>query len=55
MRRAKLVGLRRNLAVAIVNSGSADAVAVLDAGTPDRLSVTDPLVQEHVAWARGRT
>jgi len=54
MRRAKLVGLRRNLAVAIGNSGSADAVAVLDAGTPDRLSVTDPLVQEHVAWARTR-
>jgi epoxyqueuosine reductase len=54
MRRAKLVGLRRNLAVAIGNSGDSGAVAALDAGTPDRPSVADPLVQEHVAWARAR-
>jgi hypothetical protein len=27
---------------------------VLDAGTPDRASVADPMVQEHVAWARTR-
>jgi epoxyqueuosine reductase len=54
MRRAKVVGLRRNLAVAIGNSGDAAAVAALDAGTPDRASVADPMVQEHVAWARAR-
>jgi len=54
MRRAKLVGLRRNLAVAIGNSGDAQALAALDAGSPDRASVRDPMVQEHVAWARAR-
>jgi len=54
MRRAKLVGLRRNLAVAIGNSGAAHALAALDGGSPDRASVADPMVQEHVAWARGR-
>jgi epoxyqueuosine reductase len=54
MRRAKLAGLRRNLAVAIGNSGDARAVAVLDGGTPDRPSVSDPMVQEHVNWARAR-
>ena len=54
MRRAKLVGLRRNLAVAIGNSGDAAAVAVLDAGSPDRASVADPMVQEHVRWALDR-
>ena len=52
MRRAKLAGLRRNLAVAIGNTGDPRAVAVLDAGTPDRASVADPMVQEHVAWAK---
>jgi epoxyqueuosine reductase len=54
MRRAKLAGLRRNLAVAIGNSGNAAAIANLDAGTSDRASVADPMVQEHVAWARAR-
>jgi epoxyqueuosine reductase len=54
MRRAKLVGLRRNLAVALGNAGDPHAVRVLDAGSPDRASVADPMVQEHVAWARAR-
>jgi epoxyqueuosine reductase len=54
MRRARLAGLRRNLAVAIGNSGDAVALAALDAGSPDRPSVADPTVQEHVAWARER-
>ena len=54
MRRAKLVGLRRNLAVAIGPSGDPAALAALDAGTPDRASVADPMVQEHVEWARGK-
>jgi epoxyqueuosine reductase QueG len=47
------VGLRRNLAVAIGNTGDAAALSALDEGTPDRVSVADPMVQEHVAWARG--
>jgi epoxyqueuosine reductase len=54
MRRAKLVGLRRNLAVAIGNSGDAEAVAALDGGSDDRPSAADAMVQEHVAWARAR-
>jgi epoxyqueuosine reductase len=54
MTRAQLVGLRRNLAVAIGNSGDADAVAALAVADPDRASLDDPLVQEHVAWALAR-
>lgn len=57
MTRPKLTGLRRNLAVAIGNSGDPEAVAALDDGQgtgADRASVADPLVQAHVAWARGR-
>jgi epoxyqueuosine reductase QueG len=34
MRRAKVEGLRRNVAVAIGNSGDADAVAALDVAVP---------------------
>jgi epoxyqueuosine reductase len=52
MTRAKLTGLRRNLAVAIGNSGDAAAIASLDEGDAARSSVGDPLVLEHVAWAR---
>jgi epoxyqueuosine reductase len=52
MRRAKLVGLRRNLAVAIGNSHNTAAIDALDAGSPDRATVADPMVQEHVVWAR---
>ena len=51
MTRAKLVGLRRNLAVAIGNSGDADAVAALQEDAADRPSVQDPMVREHIAWA----
>ena len=54
MTRTKLGGLRRNLAVAIGNSGDAATIKALDESTADRPSATDPLVQEHVAWARGR-
>ena len=54
MTRAKLVGLRRNLAVAIGNSGDAEALAALDEHDTSRPSVEDPLVREHVDWARGR-
>jgi epoxyqueuosine reductase len=51
MSRAKLVGLRRNLAVAIGNSGDADAIASLAVASEDRASADDPLVEEHVCWA----
>lgn len=54
MTRVKLVGLRRNLAVAIGNSGDADAIRALDEPAGDRPSVEDPMVQEHAAWARRR-
>jgi epoxyqueuosine reductase len=52
MTRAKLTGLRRNLAVAIGNSGDAAARAVLEAHSPDRPSADEPMVQQHVRWAR---
>jgi epoxyqueuosine reductase len=51
MTRAKLVGLRRNLAVAMGNSRDPAALAALLQQDADRPSVADPLVQEHVAWA----
>jgi epoxyqueuosine reductase len=51
MTRAKLVGLRRNLAVAIGNGGDPDALALLQEPSADRPSTQDPLVQEHITWA----
>ena len=54
MTRAKLTGLRRNLAVAIGNSGDADARAALDARREDQPSTADPMVREHIEWARLR-
>jgi epoxyqueuosine reductase len=54
MRRAKLPGLRRNVAVAIGNSGDAEALAALDDTGPDRASAGEEMVQEHVRWARSR-
>jgi epoxyqueuosine reductase len=52
MTRAKLPALRRNLAVAIGNSGDADAIAALDDRDAERPSIDEGIVQEHVAWAR---
>ncbi|HEY7501620.1 MAG TPA: tRNA epoxyqueuosine(34) reductase QueG [Vicinamibacterales bacterium] len=49
MKRAGVTRLRRNLAVAIGNSGDRDAADALDAyleAAPD-----DPLVSDHVRWA----
>lgn len=51
MRRAKVTGLRRNIAVAIGNGGDDDAVAALEHGRDDQPSASDPVVREHVAWA----
>jgi epoxyqueuosine reductase len=51
MTRAGLRGLRRNLAVAIGNSGDADAIAALVVPAPESPSIDDPIVQEHVEWA----
>jgi len=52
MTRAKLTGLRRNIAVAIGNSGDAAARAVLEERSPDRPSADEPMVQQHIAWAK---
>jgi epoxyqueuosine reductase len=52
LRRAGLGGIRRNLAVAIGNSGDPEALAALDETPDDRPSCAEPVVAEHVAWAR---
>jgi len=52
MTRAKLTGLRRNIAVAIGNSGDADALAAVQQVRDDQPSAADPMVAEHVQWAR---
>jgi epoxyqueuosine reductase len=49
MKRAGVRRLRRNVAVAIGNSGDRDAAAALEASGED--TARDPLVAEHVAWA----
>ena len=54
MTRAKLVGLRRNLAVAIGNSGDRDAIAALLEPGGERPSADDEVVREHVRWAVAR-
>jgi epoxyqueuosine reductase len=50
MTRAKIAGLRRNLAVAIGNSGNAAAIAELKQSSADRPSADDPNVQRHIEW-----
>jgi len=54
MTRAKLAGLRRNLAVAIGNSGDASAIAALAEPDAARPSADEPLVREHIEWAVGK-
>ena len=51
--RPKVRGLRRNLAVALGNSGHDEAGRAL-AEARDDPSIADPLVAEHVSWARRR-
>jgi epoxyqueuosine reductase len=52
--RAKITGLRRNVAVAIGNSGDAEAIGALAIGDDERPSASDPMVEEHIRWARDR-
>jgi epoxyqueuosine reductase len=54
MTRAKLMGLRRNLAVAIGNSGDAGAIGALQARSDERPTADDDIVREHVRWAVDR-
>jgi epoxyqueuosine reductase len=54
MTRAKLVGLRRNLAVALGNRGDRESIDALQECADDRPSSSDPLVREHVTWAVDR-
>jgi epoxyqueuosine reductase len=51
MKRAKLSGLRRNLAVAIGNSGDRLAADELHRERQDQPSAADPMVREHIDWA----
>jgi epoxyqueuosine reductase len=51
MRRAKVSGLRRNVAVAIGNSGAPDARAALAEPLPSSDSATDEMIADHVRWA----
>jgi len=50
LKRARRSGLLRNVAVALGNWGSPEAVPVLAAALED----SEPLVRGHVAWALGR-
>jgi epoxyqueuosine reductase len=52
--RAGVRGLRRNLAVALGNSGDDRAVEALAQTTAVDDTRTDPLVLEHVAWAKSK-
>ena len=52
LQRAGVRRLRRNVAVALGNSRTADALAALDNPPDDSPTCEDPLVTEHVAWAR---
>ena len=53
MTRPKLHGLRRNLAVALGNSGRPDALDTLSHARSDE-SIQSPMVTEHVEWATGK-
>jgi len=56
MKRAGVKRLRRNLAIAIANSGDPAAVAALQVSRTGAgwESLDDPLVREHVTWALAR-
>ena len=52
--RAGVRSLRRNLAVALGNSGDPRALAALDEPHPKESFANDPMVVEHVEWARAK-
>ncbi len=54
MTRAKITGLRRNVAVALGNSGTAAAASALEQADEESPSRRDPVVADHVDWARRR-
>jgi epoxyqueuosine reductase len=56
MTRAKTAGLRRNLAIALGNCDDPDARVALSETPAGELASTldDPMVREHVEWARRR-
>ena len=58
MTRARVKRLRRNVAVAMGNSGDGEAVSALDPvvceSRPESESLSDQLVTEHIVWARSR-
>ena len=51
MTRAGVRGLRRNLAVALGNSGDSHAAEVLSEDRSEG-TISDPIVAEHVEWAK---
>ncbi len=53
MTRAPLANLRRNIAIAIGNTGDADARTTLGEASPDRASADEPVVRDHVRRALG--
>lgn len=57
MMRVRVKRLRRNVAVALGNSGTDEAASALDPTVSSRVgaeSAEEPLVAAHVAWARAR-
>ena len=55
MSRAGVVGLRRNVATALGNTGDVEVVEELDKPTaPEAVSCDESPVSEHVAWAQQR-
>jgi epoxyqueuosine reductase len=54
MERAGVVRFRRNLAVALANSAAVSSVDIDGDDDPLRPSIGDPVVAEHVRWARAR-
>ncbi|MDO8834087.1 MAG: tRNA epoxyqueuosine(34) reductase QueG [Vicinamibacterales bacterium] len=54
LRRRGVAGLRRNVAVALGNAGSAAASAVIRETPADAPTVADPVVRDHADWAIAR-
>ena len=50
LRRTKVVGLRRNIALAIGNGGDDEALDALTRVRGDQPSVEDPIVRDAIAW-----